>query len=163
MHRVIRDHLEQVLADAPGADVAREHLQSCQECRVEIQQMRAQSGLLHTLRSTAEIEPRAGFYARVMERIEAQAPVSIWNVFSDSPFGRRIAVASMALALAIGVYMFSAEPAGDQGVSARQVEFVPGQLAGPMGGEDQPGVSLTTQGAPDRDAVLVNLVTYQEQ
>jgi hypothetical protein len=31
-----------------------------------------------------------------------------------------------------------------------------------IAGEDQPGLVLT-QGTPDRDSVLLNLVTYQEQ
>ena len=157
MHRVIRDRLEEVLAQTPGADLTK-HLKDCEECRVELEQMRAQAGLLRTLRPAEEAEPRGGFYARVMERIEAEGPVSIWYVFSESPFGRRIAVASMALALAIGVYVFSAEQS-EPAVATRQVEFGPGQLPG----EDQPGLVLTGSGAPDRDAVLVNLVTYQEQ
>jgi|SRR5581483_1158614 len=158
MHRVIRDRLEEVLSQAPGTDLAKQHLEECEECRVEVEQMRAQAGLMRTLRAADEVEPRAGFYARVMERIEAEGPISIWNVFSESPFGKRIAVASMALALLIGVYLFNAEQP-EPAVASHQVEFVPGQLPG----EDQPGLVLTGTGAPDRDAVLVNLVTYREQ
>ena len=109
MHRVIRDHLEAVLAKAPGEGPTKQHLENCEDCRVELEQMRAQAALLRSLRQSEEMEPRAGFYARVMERIEAQGAVSIWNVFSESPFGRRIAVASMALALAIGAYLFTTE------------------------------------------------------
>jgi len=157
MHRVIRDHLEEVLAEAPGAG-PKQHLEDCEECRTEVSQMREQARLLRALRSAAEAEPRAGFYARVMDRIEAQGAGSIWNVFSDSPFGRRIAVASMALAVAIGLYLFSAEQQ-ERGTVAQPVQFV----AGTLPGEDQPGLDLTQRGAPDRGAVLVNLVTYQEQ
>src|SRR5262249_19031023 len=106
MHRVIRDHLEEVLAPTPGNGFATEHLNECEECREEVAAMREHAQLLQGLRAAEEIEPRAGFYARVMDRIEAQAPKSVWSVFSDSPFGRRIAVASMALALSIGVYLY---------------------------------------------------------
>jgi len=155
MHRVIRDHLEQVLADsaADSNRPAQEHLMECEECRGEIAAMREHALMLRTLRTADEIEPRPGFYARVMERIEAQGPVSIWNVFSESPFGRRIAVASMALAMAIGVYLFTAEQP-DTGVPTHEIVFA---------GEDQPGLDMTNSGAPDRAAVLVNLVTYREQ
>ena len=151
MHRVIRDHLEQVLADSDSP--ARAHLNECEECRGEIATMREQAHMIRSLRNTQEAEPRPGFYARVMERIEAEGPASIWNVFSESPFGRRIAVASMALALAIGVFLFTAEQP-ETGVASNPIVFA---------GEDQPGVDLTNSGAPDRAAVLVNLVTYREQ
>ena len=156
MHRVIRDHLEAVLAETPQNGPAKQHLDDCEECRVEVAQIREQAVLLRGLRTAEDIEPRAGFYARVMERIEAQGPGSIWSVFSDSPFGRRIAVASMALALVIGVYLFAAEQPEP---GTHPVEFVSGTLPG----EDQPGLVLTQSGGPDRDAVLVNLVTYREQ
>jgi len=156
MHRVIRDHLEEVLGETPRNGPAKQHLDDCEECRRELTQMREQATLLRSLRRAEEIEPRAGFYARVMERIEAQGPGSIWNVFSESPFGRRIAVASMALALVIGAYLFTAEQPARVN---HPVEFV----SGPLPGEDQPGLDLTKTGAPDRDAVLVNLVTYREQ
>jgi hypothetical protein len=158
MHRVIRDHLEEVLADLPGNNPARQHLDECEECREEIGRMREHARLLRNLRQVEQVEPRPGFYARVMECIEAQRPVSIWNVFSDSPFGRRIAVASMALALAIGAYMFTAEQT-TPALAPHPIEFVSGTLPG----EDQPGLDLTKSGAPDRAAVLVNLVTYREQ
>ncbi len=165
MHRVIRDHLEEVLAELPENNhkettAAAQHLIQCEECRGEIAQMRRQARMLRTLRAPGEVEPRPGFYARVMERIEAEGPISIWSVFSESPFGRRIAVASGALALALGLYLFTAER---QEPMQHTVEFVSGPLAGPLPGEDQPGVDLTRSGAPDRDAVLVNLVTYREQ
>jgi hypothetical protein len=162
MHRVIRDRLEEVLAAQPGNSLTRQdltkHLDDCEECRGEIVRMQEQARLLRNLRSAEEAEPRAGFYARVMERIEKQGPGSIWNVFSESPFGRRIAVASMALALAIGVYLFTAEQPGPGAIN-HPIEFVSGTLPA----EDQPGMVLTSSGAPDRDAVLVNLVTYREQ
>jgi hypothetical protein len=98
-----------------------------------------------------------------MERIEAQGPASIWNLFIDSAFGRRIAVASLALALLLGVYVISSERVSDQPIVA-------GQHAQPavVFGEDAPGRAITQmdQSSMDKssnDDVLVNLVTYQEQ
>jgi hypothetical protein len=150
MHRLIRDHLEVVLvgrADEPEAA----HLNQCEECRSEIEAMREQAAALRELRPG--FEPQAGFYARVMERIESQGAVSIWSVFFDSPFGRRIAVASMALALILGLYLVTSEEMGDHTIA----------VSGAVAGEDQPGMVLTASGMPDRDSVLVNLVTYREQ
>jgi predicted anti-sigma-YlaC factor YlaD len=159
MHRLIRDHLEVVLAASraelveakspAAAHINQEaaHLNECEQCRAEVEAMRRQAETLRELRTDAE--PQPGFYARVMERIETQGALSIWNVFFDSPFGRRIAVASMVLALILGVYLVTSE---------RMVDHV---IA--VAGEDQPGLVLTADGPPDRDAVLVNLVTYREQ
>jgi predicted anti-sigma-YlaC factor YlaD len=157
MHRVIQDHLEQVLAESQVQECD-SHLRQCEECRIEVETMREQARLLRALKTDAE--PRPGFYARVLERIEAQRPISIWNVFSDSPFGRRIAMASMALALLAGVYLVTSEQMGEQNLaSAPTVQFLSDQLPG----EGQAAVVARKSGLPDRDAVLVNLVTYREQ
>lgn len=158
MHRVIRDHLEEVLAETQQCEPrAVSHISQCEQCRSEVEGMRAQARLLRELRANAE--PRAGFYARVMERIETQGAASIWNVFSDSPFGRRIAAASMALLLLAGIFLYTSSIAPDQTATNPTVQFISGQLPD----EDQSQQVLTSPGAPDRDAVLVNLVTYQEQ
>ncbi len=42
------------------------------------------------------MEPAAGFYARVMQRIEEKAQDSIWAVFVYSPFGKRLAFGSLS-------------------------------------------------------------------
>jgi anti-sigma factor RsiW len=179
MHRVIRDHLEQVLGEhaaAPDHPAGR-HLAECGECREAVAAMREQSAILQLWRvpSAAEVEPRAGFYARVLERIEAQTPSSVFTLFFDSMFGRRIAMASMALALLLGVYVISSEQMADPqvaGVDLSQVTLVSDQVSAmPQG---FPGVlsddvfSDSAQprfvtGTPNQDAVLVNLVTYREQ
>ena len=158
MHRLIRDHLEEVLAGSEHITPAGEHLKDCEECRGEVAAMRKQAALVRELRAPAgqEAEPRAGFYARVIERIEAQRAVSIWNLFFESSFGRRIAVASMALALLLGVYLVTSEQSAEQAVvTAPATQLLPG--------EDGPGQVMAQSGAPDQDSVLVNLVTYREQ
>jgi hypothetical protein len=154
MHRLVRDRLEEVLAES-SPDSTASHLRECEECRAELAVMRAQAVALRKLR-TPEAEPRAGFYARVLERIESQGPGSIWTLFFESPFGRRIAFASMALALLLGIYLVTSE----QGVEPFSAASEPVQM---IIGEDQPGLVLTNQGTPDRDSVLMNLATYQEQ
>lgn len=143
MHRSIRDNLEEVLAEPVHSGKTLEHLNHCKECSGELNAMLAQARLLKTLR--AEAEPRAGFYARVLERIEAQGQVSIWSLFGESAFGRRLAVASMALALLLGTYL----------VTTEQAEHRLAQKADES--------ALMWDQTPDRADVLVNLVTYQEQ
>src|SRR5271166_1475455 len=98
MHQEIRHNLEDYLR---GGDDDREgsrlelpkefhaHLGECGKCASELRVLEAQSQLLRSLRTPREIEPPAGFYARVMERIEAQ-PASIWSAFLDPKFGFRL-------------------------------------------------------------------------
>src|ERR1700681_4233436 len=139
MHRFIRDHLEEVLAESAAGAHRRSpheaHFEECEECRAEVAAMREQAALIRELRAAAE--PRPGFYARVMERIETQGARSIWNLFFESPFGRRIPVASMALALFFGVYLVTSEQYAEEPVQI-------------VAGEDQPGLVLPQMGAADR-------------
>jgi hypothetical protein len=174
MHREIQNHIEDVLAGAESA-FGQQHLSECEDCRTKIRGMREQALLLRELRAPdgTEMEPRAGFYARVMGRIEAEGPISIWNLFIESAFGRRIAIASMALALLLGVYLVSAERSVDEPATASQQTQpaapeapLPGSLV--VAGEDAPGrvIMQMGQSADDQsaaDAILANLVTYQEQ
>lgn len=173
MHRIIRDHLEEVLAGTGSAagHTAGEHLAGCVECREEVAAMREQAAVLRQCRAESDAEPRPGFYARVMDRIEAQAPLSVWTLFFDSMFGRRIALASLALALLIGVYVISSEQMPDPEIAG--VDGLPPAALvtnlEPYGVTDLPpdfvfsGQPRLVAGAPDQDAVLVNLVTYREQ
>jgi hypothetical protein len=164
MHRVVRDKLE----DLEGSPDAKRHLEECRECREEVDALSEQTALLRSLRPAAEFEPRPGFYARVMERIEAQGAGSIWNLFFDSTFGRRIAFASMALAVLLAVYLVTSERTTDQPMIASGdtapyiVDDAPSDAlpAAMLTGSSQMGGLAD---APDQDSVLVNLVTYREQ
>lgn len=163
MHRHLREHLEEVLAEPdPGktSGTAGQHLGECGECRAELNQMREQAALLRVWRAPEEKDPKPGFYARVLERIEAEGPASIWSLFFESSIGRRLAIASLALAVLLCAGLVS----WDRFFSDTAQEYQPfaSELRGQVvAGEDQPGVVLT--GAPDQDSVLVNLVTYREQ
>jgi len=175
MHRHVREQLEEVLAESRGTsrtgtgsgagDAAQKHLTECRECGDEVNAMRQQAAVLREWRApeTVEAEPRPVFYARVLERIEAQGPASIWSLFFDSPFGQRLAIASLALAALLCVSLISAErfSADTPAVAQDDRPFAPDLRGQVVVGEDQPGVVLT--GAPDQDSVLVNLVTYREQ
>lgn len=112
MHRSIRDRLEDLLRaeSSVGSHKAlNEHLASCGECAAELAAMQRQTALLKSLRPPEDVEPAAGFYARVLQRIEERANRSIWSVFTDSPFGRRLAYASLTIAVLLGSYVVSQE------------------------------------------------------
>jgi predicted anti-sigma-YlaC factor YlaD len=169
MHREIRDHIEDVLRGGDTLKTAREHLAQCDECRTEVQGMQEQTELIRELRAPEDFaaDLRPNFYARVMERIEAEGPISIWNLFIESAFGRRIAVASLALALLIGVYVVTSERSADDATVALQSPQMSTEQT-IVAGEDAPAREITRvdQSQTDQsseDAVLANLVTYREQ
>lgn len=123
--------------------------------------------LLATLRCPEGIEARPGFYAKVMDRIESQQKSSIWSVFLEPVFSKRLAFASMAMILLLGVALFNAAPQEDEEFFAsREVPYVSSedQAAPVLGGVDalraQP--VATMDAAQFRDVVLVDLVSYQE-
>ena len=170
MHRLVRENLEYVLTSAVGEHPAVEHLAECEECRDEVAAMRRHAGLLRGWRSESprseSPEVRPGFYARVLERIEAQTPQSIWSLFFESALGRRIALASLTLAVLMGVSLVSMERSDAPELATYEdvLEMVPvaapaieGQFAALR---DEP---VMIDGTPDPDSVLVNLVTYREQ
>ena len=145
MHQPIRKCLEEYLkgslSEIPGE--FHRHLGECQDCARELRRLEAQSQLLRSLQSAKDAAPRPGFYARVMERIEAQQPFSIWSVFLDRKFGFRLAVASGMLAALLGGYLVTSEPGGPESGIATTVATA--------SGEQQ-----------QRDAVLVDLASYHQ-
>ena len=150
MHRLIEDHLEEALSRGglPETHPARLHLNECGECRTEVDGMREHSALLRDWAAPEEMDPHPGFYARVWERIEAQRPVSIWGLFTESIWGRRLATASLSAALLLGGYVISSE---------RAVERYS------LGGDSFPvnAPVLTAAVNSNPDAVFVDLVSYR--
>lgn len=151
MHKPIRDHLEAYLRNSSDATIPREfsaHLAACSSCQ---EQLRAVTGHSQQLRAfhditqvdTSQVEPQAGFYARVLNRIEEQKPDSFWSVFLGPVLGSRLAYSCAALVLLLGTYLVTSEPR-DQIQPTADV------------------ISSQLPAAHDRDAVLVNLVSYQE-
>jgi hypothetical protein len=111
MHGSVSKDLETLLSAKPSAaaGTVSNHISNCRECASELDAMRSQTAMLKTLKPTSDIEPSAGFYARVMQRIEQSARRSIWWVFVYSPIGKRLAYASLALTLALGSYVVAQE------------------------------------------------------
>jgi anti-sigma factor RsiW len=148
MHQSIRNNLEEYLKDHRSEVPAEfhRHLGGCPECRSELGRLEEQSGLLRSLK-TQEAEPRAGFYARVMERIEAQKQFSIWSVFLQRKFGFRLAVASGMLAALLGVYLVASESGAPETFASPAVT---------VQSTIQPSL------AQQRDALLVDLASYRQ-
>jgi hypothetical protein len=154
MHRLIENYLEEALSKSglPADHPARRHLNECGECLAEVDAMRSHSALLSELAASAEMDPRPGFYARVWERIEAQRPVSIWSLFSDSLWGRRLATAALSVAVLMGGYVVTTE---------REMEAPNAHVQ--MEEKLLPGASVLTAVSSNPDAVFMNLVSYRSR
>ncbi len=110
MHEPVVEGLEEYLAgEARGVRLAaiEQHLAGCADCRGAVEALRAQQQLLRELRTPVVTGPAPGFYARVMERIEAQRTRSIWSIFLEPAFSRRLSYASLALLVALSAAVWS--------------------------------------------------------
>lgn len=152
MHQPIREGLESYLAGRPEPGFVA-HLASCGACREEVGEMARHSELLQLLRPPEPFDPAPGFYARVMERVEAERRQSFWYLFLEPVFARRLMYASFTLLILLSAFLFTTggepEPAW-----ARTPEYI---MA-----EEAPPPVMVVDGQQDRDVVLVQLTTYQE-
>lgn len=154
MHQPVEQGLESYLAGRPDESFLR-HMDECVECREAVSVAQLHSEIIQTLRAPADsIEPAAGFYARVMDRIESQRESSIWSVFLEPLFGRRLIYASAVLTMLLGISLFTS-PREDQSM-AEQI----------LSEQSHPSVTASfdqdDQMQQDRETVLVQLTTYQE-
>ncbi len=157
MHQPIRDNLEEYLKGS-AQQIPQEfdrHLESCEECASELRLYQGQAQLLRLLQPDADLDPRAGFYARVMEKIEQEDRSSIWSVLLEPNFGRRLAVASAVLVMLLGTYFVTSERS-EPVVASSDVVFTGATTASTAAADE----SLQQQ--RQRDAVLVNLAAYHE-
>lgn len=158
MHQPIKDNLEEYLKGSarqvPQAFHA--HLEACEDCASELRLLEMQATMLRSLRSVGDVEPESGFYARVMGRIEEQGRGSIWSVFLQPSFGRRLAIASAALVVLLGTYLVTTEP-GDQSAAAVPTVVTTDTV---NVSASEAGDSLQQQ--RERNAVLVDLASFHE-
>ncbi len=155
MHAPIKDGLEEYLKDPDDGkipEVFRAHLKACSSCAEQVRVLEAQKQLLRSLRTDDQWEPRAGFYARVMNRIDEEEVESIWSALLEPGFGRRLAFACAAFVLVFGTYLVSTEP-GEHNIDSSGVVMSQDRISNTGDHSVQPA---------QRNAVLVNLVTYQE-
>ena len=158
MHQPIRDNLEDYLKGSiqqvPQAFHA--HLVACEECASELRLLETQANMLRSLRSVEGVVPTPGFYARVMERVEDQGKASIWSIFLQPSFGRRLAIASATLVVLLGTYLVTTEP-GDQSLASIPSVATDG-VSMPAPEASAVDDSLQRQ----RNAVLVDLASFHE-
>lgn len=154
MHGPIREKLEELLETGSLQEETSRHLAECQSCAVELKSMKEQSALLHCLRPSEEVEPAAGFYARVIQRIEDTTVRSVWSVFTEGAFGTWLAYASLALALLVGSWLVTTER-HDGHLGSEPV----------IAHESPSGADMQVKGdqAHQRDVVLVNLASYSDE
>ena len=150
MHEPIKEGLERFLRGSGSADFLA-HLDACHECREEVDLMTEQAAMLRLLRVEEELSPSAGFYGRVMTRIETQSRSSLWSVFLEPVFGRRLMYASLTLVVLLGTYLISTEATEPVVASTAAEQYL---------AEQHPAVGANQQ--QDRDVVLVRLATYGE-
>ena len=157
MHQPIRDNLEDYLKGS-ARKIPQEfhtHLESCRECASELGLLQSQAEMLRSLQLSAELDPRAGFYSRVMDKIDQQGRSSVWSVLLQPHFGRRLAMASAVLVMLLGTYFVTTEAVEPELVSS-DVIFT--GAPAPAAAEAPDSLQQQRQ----RDAVLVNLAAYHE-
>ena len=113
--------------------------------------MRRQALLFRALKAPANAEPGAGFYAKVMNRIETQTKPSVWSLFGESLFARRLVYASAMFLVLLGSYVVSSPSAEDEYAATFPVEV--------MAGYEAP-TPVSMESPRDREVVLVTLATW---
>ncbi len=156
MHEPVIGRLEEYLSGGGPFPEVEAHLRNCESCRTEVNEMRALSLAFGALKAPREVEVRPDFYAKVMGRIETQTRPSVWVLFGESLFARRLAYASAALVMLLGTFLVSTTTDPQQAVAASSSPEV--ILAGnsdelPPPIEVEPG---------QRGVVLVNLASYNQ-
>jgi predicted anti-sigma-YlaC factor YlaD len=157
MHQPIRDNLEEYLKGSTQR-IPQEfhtHLEGCEECASELRLFHAQAEMLRLLQTDGELDPRAGFYARVMDRIELQGSSSVWSALLQPNFGRRLAMASAVLVMLLGTYLVSTDSI-ETDVPSTGIALTGTPAATAVADQDN------LQQERQRDAVLVNLAAYHE-
>jgi hypothetical protein len=153
MHQPVREGLEDYLAGKPSrtGDFGN-HLKACMECAAELEILREQARLVGMLRPSEILDPAPGFYARVLSRIERRVKPSVWALLLEPTLGRRVALASAALALVVSAYIVSTEPFRMTPATSPAIAAIR-ELP-------QQGTAATSE--QDRDVVLASLASFQE-
>ena len=130
------------------------------------------TAILETLRAPADIGPRPGFYARVMDSVEAGKQRSIWSIFLEPVFGTRLALASATLMALLGFALLSTPSQAGEETAALQTG-APMSFSEPLvlTEDGQPVNGGAAQAAPvalhqmnenqGREVVFVDLASYQ--
>lgn len=163
MHEPIRSQLEEILQgriEAGQKEAVRAHLAACAACTAEVGRMSLQGELLRSLRGKEALEPGAGFYARVMQKVEAQGRPTFWSLLLDPVLGRRLMYATGTMFLLMASFLLAT--AGDQPELARtpvEVMARPVVTAVSAGGA---GTAFGEDVQRDRDHFLATMASFTE-
>jgi len=160
MHEPVQSQLEDILQGrlrTEYRDAVEAHLAACKDCTVELRDMRLHSGLVKTLRAIDAREPSAGFYARVMQRVEAQGRPSFWNLLLDPVFGQRLVYATGALFLLMASFLLATAD-GQPELAQTPVQMMAQPEAAPTLIRTAYGEDMQS----DRDAFLATMASFSE-
>lgn len=161
MDRRIEELLEEYLHGSLTTEREAEFKLALESADAETRQMVAafsrHSQLIRYAFRAPEAAPAAGFYARVVERIDSQrlATVSFWDAFLEPHFFKRVAFAALTLLMLLSVTMFTSPAIHEEALAEAPVV----QMASDPEPIQVTGVSNQES---NRDAILVQLATYQE-
>jgi hypothetical protein len=153
MHQPIESGIEDYLTGRAGTENYRgfvAHLDACAECAAEVGLMKQQAEWMRELRPPADTEPSAGFYGRVMDRIEAQSAKSFWGVFLEPVFANRLALACLALFLVLTSAVWQTNPSPVLHESNPVSILAAGEMPAATGADP----------SRDRTVVLTNFASY---
>ena len=117
----------------------------------EVQLMCDQARFLRDLRCPEEVRLRPGFASRVMARIDAEKPASIWDLFVSPALSKQLVFASLALMAMLAGFVVARS--AEQTMIAVETQRV---LMEP----EHPG-DLGIDPVRDRQNMLVTLANYQ--
>lgn len=93
-------------AEAGHGDLVREGLERGMSQR-DVNRMCEHADLLRELRCPGRITLDASFTARVMARIEAEKPASIWDLFVSPALAKQLSFASLVLMAMLAGFLFA--------------------------------------------------------
>jgi hypothetical protein len=160
MHEPVQTHLEALLQGRMRPEhrsMVDQHLAACADCAAEVATMRTYSKVVKTLRVAEVPELSAGFYARVLDRVEAQGRPSFWNLLLDPVFGQRLMYATGAAFLLMASFLLATS--GNQ----PQLAQTPVQMIAEPSNMPQPvPVSFGDDMQRDRERFLATMASFSE-
>ena len=165
MDRHIKEDLEEYMRGAMGSSGKAAFEQrldaSDEETRQMVAMFQQQAEMIRqAYKPLEEVAPAPGFYGRVMDRIQAQRSTSIWAVFLEPQFFKRLAFASAALFILLSLTMVTTTNETDEALLATESLPSIGAPMDAMAGQEPAPLGASQE--QDRNVILVNLATYQE-
>jgi hypothetical protein len=162
----LEEYLRGTMASGPREDFERRLDASGGETRKTVELFLSHSAMIREAYrvSDDDLAPPAGFYGRVMARVQQQRSASIWFAFLEPAFSRRLAFASLALLLLLSVTMITTAPEQGQvaAVEAEPSYHAPSYHAMDAFARQDDDPAWGVNRERDRNTILVNLTTYQE-